>query len=367
MSVNPTPFHLRTAEHNLGNLWFARGPLTVPARYGDPHEEALAARVACVLIDASALSRLRVHGPGAAKLLARACATDMESLAPGAAKSVVWRADGGGLRGVGVVARFGAANFTLTAFDTDGPWFAGAAKAFDATVRDESMEKGLLLLVGPFAGHVLQTAGLGEAASLEPGHHAVQPWRGLTVTVSRWSELPHVLGGYEIACANDDGLFVFDRLWRAGQSASLQLAGQEAWETLLLEQGVPISGIDFTPARDWDASKPLAGSLGLGDLAGETNNAPDRVLAGIECESEDPVPFAPVMDGNETVGATLRSAYSPALKRAIALAQLERAHATPGVTVAVRRVTPGGFADIHARVTALPIFSFAAKAAAGST
>ena len=350
MSARASPFHVRVAEHNLGNAWITRGSFTLAARYGDARQEALAARAAAVLIDASFMSLLRVYGAGAAKLLSAACAFDADALAPGSARRVFWRADGGGVRGLGMAGRFGATNFVLRSFESDGAWFEAAAKRFGASVRDETAEKGLLFLLGPVAADVLAAVGLHEAALLEPGKHAVFPWRGLSVTVSRWGGLSHALDGYEIACANEDAVTVFDRLWRTGQGAGLALAGQEALDTLLLEQGVLIPGMDFTPARDPKAREPLPTSLGLSEIG----SGATRILAGMEFDSEEPMAFAPIVLNGMIIGATLRSAYSPVLRRAIALAQLERTHATAGTVVSVRRLTLSGNLDVRARAIDLP-------------
>jgi len=349
MSARPSPFHVRTAEHNVGNAWVRRGAFTLAARYGDAHQEALAARAAVVLIDASFMTRLRVHGPGAARLLSAACAFDAEALPAGSSRQVFWRTDGGGVRGIGVAGRFAPANFVLRGMESDGAWFDAAAKRFETTIRDETTEKGLLFLFGPMATELLAAAGLREAARLEPSQHAVVSWRGLNVTVSRWSTLAQSLGGYEISCANEDAIAVFDRLWRVGRDFGLAPAGQEALDTLLLEQGVLVPHADFEPARESKAREPAPSSLGLTD-GGEGA----RLLTGLEFDSEEPMAHAPVMQGGRVIGATLRSAYSPVLRRAIALAQLEPAYASVGTTATVRRLTSSGNVDAVARVSALP-------------
>ncbi len=351
MSALASPFHVRMAEHNLGNAWLTRGAFTLAARYGDARQEALAARAACVLIDASFLTRLRVHGAGAVKLLATACAFDADALAPGSSQRVFWRTQGGGVRGIGMAARFSATNFVLRSFESDGAWFDTAANRFDAAVRDETLEKGLLFLLGPRAANVLAAVALHEAALLEPGKHAVFPWRGVSVMVSRWSGLSHALDGYELSCANNDAVTVFDRLWRAGQNLGLVLAGQEAFDTLLLEQGVPIPGMDFAPARDPKAQAPSSASLGLLD----SGQGSLHVLAGLEFDTDEPMAFAPILRNGAIIGATMRSAYSPVLRRAIALAQIDSAQANAGTVVAVRRLTQKGNEDVSARITVLPI------------
>ena len=61
-------------------------------------------------------------------------------------------------------------------------------------------------------------------ADLEPLAFRKLSWRGIEVTVSRWGE--H--GGFEIWCAPDDGVLVWDRLMRAGAAYGIVPAGVSA-------------------------------------------------------------------------------------------------------------------------------------------
>jgi glycine cleavage system aminomethyltransferase T len=349
MSARPSPFHVRTAEHNSGNEWVARDGFTLAARYGDARQEALAARAAAILVDVTYMSRLRIFGRGTVALLGAACGVDLQTLESGRARRVFWRSGGGGVRGIGVVGRFGADNFVLRSALSDAPWFHSAAGRFEASVRDETNEKALLRLLGPVSLALLAAAGLQTAAEIGPECHAVVEWRGLNVTLSRWSTLSCALGGYEITCANDDAVPVFDRLWRTGRAFGLMLAGQEAFETLLLEQGIPLLGIDFPPARAAGAREPLPSSLGLAEAG-----VGGRTLTGLAFDSETPLGFAPVYVAGQPIGSTMRSAYSPVLRRAIALADIERRHAAPDTPVQVQRLTRSGIENVPARIAALP-------------
>jgi glycine cleavage system aminomethyltransferase T len=183
---------------------------------------------------------------------------------------------------------------------------------------------------------------------------------------------------------------MFDRVVRAGAMFGMAMAGQEALETLMLEAGVPLPGVDYEPARDDAAAEPVLQSLmplppppapprvetpppaqGETDATGATEKPAEdtapaapapaspaqvegTVLAGIEIDGDVPLPFAPVLVGGTLAGHTLRSAWSPTLRRAIALAQLPAKHATPGMQVVVMTTTVGGPSNTQARVSALP-------------
>jgi glycine cleavage system aminomethyltransferase T len=113
---------------------------------------------------------------------------------------------------------------------------------------------------------------------------------------------------------------------------------------------MPIAHLDFTPARTPAARDPLPSWFGF------ASHGPDagRVLAGLEFHGAEPHPFAPISYGTAPAGQTLRSVYSLALKRAIALAQIELKFAVPGTVLHVRARRREGFEDIPARVVSLP-------------
>jgi aminomethyltransferase len=344
--LRPTPFHARMAEHNRGNAWVARGGFSLPAHFGAPLEEMLAARVSAILFDASHYQRLRVHGAGATAFLSMALGCDAGAIPTGHSRPVIWRGEAGGLRGNGLLARFGENNYVLSGFTCDTPWFAAQAPRFHAVVRDETPEKGILALGGPYAAAVMKSAGFAIADDLLPGMHRAGVWGDIPVLVSRWSPL----GGFEITCAPEDGTLVFDRLWNAGRNFGLMPAGQEAVEALLLEAGVVLAEVDYTPARTAFAAAPDPAMLGM-------SHAPSaQILRGILLDADHPAPFAPVLREGRTIGATRRSAYSPALCRAIALAQID-ASIEPGTTVRVSGIINGKPAELPARIVTLPFLT----------
>lgn len=343
-ALPPTPFHVRTAQHNTGNAWLRRGAFTLPAHFGDPHHEALAARFSCVLADVSALEDMCVEGAGAGALLAAACGPGARTLKLGGAHSVQWSADGGGLRGIGTLLRGAEHEFVLRGPDTDIGWFAPHASRFGANIRDATAERGLLLLAGSFASAVLDAAGLEQVATFEPDEYVRHDWSGIPVSLSREARLH----SYLISCAADAGVLVFDRLLKAGLPLGLRLAGQQAVEILQLEAGIALPHLDFKPARANFAREPLPGSLGVGAPAGDM-----PVLAGVEFDSECAYPFAPLFHEGMEAGHTLRSVYSLALRRAIALAQLDPKYAAPGTTLRIPGVKRTD-TEAVARVVPLP-------------
>ena len=182
---------------------------------------------------------------------------------------------------------------------------------------------------GPYARATLALAGFD--ADIEALAFRKALWRGCEVMVSRFGEQ----GGYEIWCAPDDALLVWDRLVKAGARFGIAPAGVAAMDVLDLEAGVPRPHLDYRPAVDDFSAKPAAAAFGLDQLVDRAHRlfngrrgfeaqAPARVLAGLAFEATEPAPFTPVFQGDTVVGHTLRSAWSPLLRRAVALASLDR-------------------------------------------
>lgn len=341
MTVRPTPFHARTRTANRENAWCERNGFTVPAHFGDVHGEALAARMSVVLSDISWRARVRLTGARAQDCISRLATRDAARLGAGNAFKALWLNDAGALRGAGLFARLRESEFEICSAASDLAWFRSAANLFAVEVRDATSREAGLALIGPCALHVLAAAGIDndlELLSIERRN-----WQGMQITLSRFGE--H--GGYEIWCPAGDAAFLWDRLAEAGRNYGLVHAGAVAMDVLDLEAGVPRPWRDYVPARGLDATTPLPRTLGMEPLIdtahftfngfrGWKGSAPAaRTLAGILVDGERPANFAAIVRDGETVGTTLSSFYSPALQRAIALAEIDVECAGAGLEVAL--------------------------------
>lgn len=355
--VRATPFHARTAVLNRGNNWLNRNGWTLAAGYGDANAEALAARMSAVMADITWRWRTQIEGARAAEFLSQLVTKDASRLSPGQSLKVLWLTDGGGVRGAGAIARFGQNDFLLAASAPDFDWVAHAAARFGVNVRDVSENECGLALIGPYAGEILKAAGLD--AGLEPLAFRKLFWRGLDVTLSRWGE--H--GGFEIWCKADDAFLVWDRIVRAGEAFGLLPAGIEAMDILDLEKGIARPGRDYKPARDGFAAQPTPHSLALESLIDDEHKTfngraaylagrekETKHLIGIESDSETPTTLGMLRYGEQNAGRILACGYSTALRRAIALAQVEAKFAKPGTVFLL--VLPQG--NAVARAVELP-------------
>lgn len=357
--IRATPFHARAADANRGNAWATRNGFTLASVYSGEHEEAAAARLSVVMADISWRWRVTLEGAGANDLVRRLFTKDASALAAGQALKALWLSDGSGVRGAGAIAREGRQTFRLVAAAPDRDWIAAAAGLFDVTLHDTTLEQGGLALIGPHAARLV--AALGLDASLAPLAFQTVSWRGFDVTLSRLGE--H--NGFELWCAADDAPLVWDRVAQAGEAFALLPAGLDAMDLLDLEAGVPRPGRDYDGATDPAAVEPVAAQWRLESLidpehkdfnGAQAKPTPRRKLTGLLLDGDTPAPFTPVFSGTHLVGRTLSSRYSPVLRRAIALVQLDEAHAAPGTQLTL---TPPGTRILlpsvaAARVTTLP-------------
>jgi aminomethyltransferase len=332
-----TPFHECSAAANRGNLWCARNGVSVAAQYDDANAEALAVRTGAVLTDISWHWRVRLEGARVGEFLVRLLTHDARMLLPGESARTLWLADGGGVRGEGIIARESANSFLLVSSCDDREWVAAGAHLFGVTTTILSDVEGALAIIGPYAHAVLAAAGFGDAPP--PLAFRKCGWRGYELAISRFG------AGIEFSCAAANAAALWEQLLRAGASSGLVPAGLLALDILNLEAGAPQPGLDYTPARAGHARKPLPRALGLQSLVDERNRqfngrgallaaAPEsRSLMGVEIDANSHAPNTPVMTGERVIGRTLYSVYSPALRRAIALAQIEKKSTKPGLPI----------------------------------
>ena len=375
--LRATLFHGRAADACETNDWSARNGVTLARVYTDANDEALAARFRAGLIDISWRWRVLIDGARAAEFLSRLTTRDVARLEPGQAVKALWLGDGGGVRGAGVIARFGQESFRLVSAAPDLDWIAAAAARFGVSVRELGQSVGGLALVGPYAAATLARAGIDPA--LEALGFRRQFWRGLDITLSRWGEQ----GGYEVWCMADDGIVLWDRLMKAGAAFGLQPMGLAAADILDVEAGIARPGRDYLLAVDGSAAGPTPRALGLESLIDDAHagfNGRDGYLAAhtgerlrfaaVEIDSQTPASHTPLMQGAIVVGRTLTSVWSPALRWAIALAQVEVGACAPGTVLSLALPPSLEIPEARtaaARVVDLPFLSLPEQQGAAET
>jgi aminomethyltransferase len=311
---------------STANAWTEECGFTVPALYSSLSEEydALTTRVA--LSDLSARQTWLVEGPEAAAFLSFATLTDAARIESGQTARTLWCDDLGHVRGDGMIARFGAAIFELSTTVRDFAWMADGVRGFDAKLVNATGSRAIIGVRGPRAGQLLAAAGLSGAAGAVGGQPA---WRPAHVALIR----DPIGDGVALWMQAEDGVAVWDRLWRAGAGLGVVAAGAATLEAARIENAVARAGIDWLPAYLAHDLSDLREPSDLGfavDAARKFNGAEAlrqqktrRRQVLVQLTGEDPLTPGPLTARNATVGKLTSTLWSQARAGAVGLAWLD--------------------------------------------
>jgi len=385
-----TPFHPRTSPLNEPQTWRRWSGYLTAGSYELSHErEYWAIRNSAALFDVSPLMKYILSGPDALRLLNRVVTRDVSKCAIGQVMYTAWCDEHGKVIDDGTVARLADQTFRLTAADPNYRWLSMNAVGLDVKIEDVSDAIAALSLQGPKARLILESITNPPITNLKYFRLMQTSIKGLPVTISRTGYTGDL--GYEIWADAKDGVALWDTLMSAGHDYSLTPAGILALDVARVEAGLLLIEVDYTSAHhaliEAQKSSPLELNLGWtvsfdkGNFNGrkalveEKQRGPAWQFVGLEIEwqnlerlyNEQGLPpqlptttvraSFPVSSMGQQVGYASSSCWSPLLKKYIALAHLEAAHAKPGNLVMMevtiehkRRYTP-------ARVVELPFFN----------
>jgi 4-methylaminobutanoate oxidase (formaldehyde-forming) len=194
-------------------------------------------------------------------------------------------------------------------------------------------------LWGPAARAILQPLTTEELTFpyMRARELAVGSIRCLALRVTYVGEL-----GWEVYCATELGLQLWDTIWEAGRSHGLAAGGYKAIDSLRLEKGYRVWGSDITPEdTPFEAGLGFAVKVDKGDFIGRdallAADKPTRRLASLVLDDPRSVALGsePVRVGREIVGRVTSGGYGYTVERSIAYAYLPTASATPGTRVEV--------------------------------
>jgi glycine cleavage system aminomethyltransferase T/glycine/D-amino acid oxidase-like deaminating enzyme len=364
--IRTSPFYARQQELGAFFLeangwerpqWYeANAPLTegrsipVPndwaARYWSPivGAEAQATRETVALYDMTAHKRLEVGGPGAAAFLERLSTGKVDKSVGSVTYTLLLDHDGG-IRSDITVARLARDLFQVGANgNTDLDWFRRHLPADGSVaVRDITPGTCCIGLWGPLARKVLQP--LTDSDFSNDGlkyFRAKRAYIGsVPVTAMRLSYVGEL--GWELYTTADQGLKLWDTLWRAARPLGGVIAGRGAFNSLRLEKGYRSFGTDMTYEHDpYEAGLGFAVKADKGDFVGKA--ALERRKADVRrrltCLTvDDPQAVVmgkePVYDGDHAVGYVTSAAYGYTIGKGIAYAWLPAQLATTGTAVQI--------------------------------
>jgi aminomethyltransferase len=385
-----TAFHERTfalCESLSYREW--SGYYAVSA-YETHHEhEYNAIRNAAALIDISPLFKYRVTGPDAARLVNRVITRDVGRMAVGQVYYTPWCDDEGKVIDDGTVARLGEETFRWTAADPSLRWFRQNASGMRVEIEDVSEQVAALALQGPTSAGVLRAAADADIDGLRYFRVTSGSIAGVPVDVSRTGYTGDL--GYEVWMPAESALLVWDALMKAGRPFDIKPAGMLALDVARVEAGLLLIDVDFhgsrkalIPAQKYTPFEMGLGRLvqldkapfvGRGALRAEQREGPGRMIVGLEVDWREvetlydrlglaPVaPSAasrvavPVMRGGRQVGRATTTAWSPTLKRLIALATIEAPYFAEGTRLEIEVTVEAARHRAGATVVRTPFFN----------
>lgn len=398
--LKTTPFHRRTAALMQANQWRRWAGYTAASAYEMTHDrEYLAIRNACVLIDISPLCKYQIDGPDAGMFLDRLVTRDVAGCPVGGMLYTPWCDSHGKVIDDGTIARLGAQSYRLTSAEPNLRWLEDNAIGFDVQIAETTEQIAALALQGPSSRALLSSLCDAPLAALPYYGFCHTTIAGAPVMISRTGYTGDL--GYELWLAADPAVAerVWDALIEAGRAYALQPAGIWALDVARIEAGLIMLDVDYTPANramtEAQTSTPL--ELGLGWAVGwkkphfvgrrallaEKQRGPALSLVGLEIDHHEfarqhhalgltaPYPFTawravvPVHAEGRQVGYATSGVWSSTLKRYIALAHLEPAHAAPGSAVSIDLEIDRYRRPFPATVRKLPFFNPARKRAVG--
>jgi aminomethyltransferase len=358
--------------------------------YETHHEhEYNAIRNAAALIDISPLFKYLVSGPDATRLVDRIITRDATRMAVGQVWYTPWCDEQGKVIDDGTVSRLGEQVYRWTAADPSLRWLRQNASGLEVFVEDVSEQVAALALQGPTAARILRAASDVNIDALRyfrvtSGHIGRVP-----VDISRTGYTGDL--GYEIWMPAASALEVWDTLVHEGRAHDIKPAGMLALDVARVEAGLLLIDVDFNSSRKAliAAQMYTPFEMGLGRLVSldkgqfigrnalraEARRGPSRMVAGLEVDwsavearyeefALAPVAPAaasrvavPVRRDGQQIGRATTTAWSPTLKRLIALATLDAPFFRPGTRVEIELTVEATRHYVGATVVQTPFFS----------
>jgi folate-binding protein YgfZ len=316
----------------------------VPAHFGDPGREYQQALSGAVLFDRSPTGKIEVTGKDAPSFLHNLCTNDIDGLPLGGGCEAYFcdhRAKVLAHAFVYHVLSDGRHSFWL---DVTPGYNEKVLKHLDKHLISEAVDLAdqtgrfaQLHLAGPGAKAVLEAA-LGQPVPDLAEFLHMERTFGSSATCSIRRHDPLGVPGFDLVCLGERS----EGVWQMLRAAGAMAAGQTSWETLRIEAGTPVYGIDIGEDRFVmevaRASRAVSYSKGcyLGQepivMARDRAGFVHRAFLGVKVLEGGPVPAgARLFRDNAEIGLVTSCVRSPRLNAPLALGYIRRGHQEPGL------------------------------------
>ncbi len=330
--------------------WGAKGfsvynHMYIPRDFGDPEQNFWNLVETAILCDVAVERQVEITGPDAAKFVQLLTPRDLSSMAVGQCKYVILTNQHGGILNDPVMLRLDTNHFWISLADSDVLfWAQGVAvnAGYDVTITEPDVSP--LQLQGPQSGKIMQALFGPEIADLKYYYCCALQLDGIDLIVSRtgWSsEL-----GYELFLRDHkDGDRLYEMIMQAGQPFGLR-PGHTS--TIRRIEGGMLSyhadmdintnpfelGLDRFIDLDMDADFVGKDALRQIKSAGVKRRQIGVVIDGLPLAQPN-TRFWPLSIAGQPIGKVTSAVYSPRLKKNIALAMVDSAHAALGTEFSV--------------------------------
>lgn len=385
-----TPFFPRTSELNKSLNWREWSGYFAAGCYHDFHQPEYAAiRNGAALIDVSPLYKYTVEGKDARVLIDRVFTRSARKHKVGQVVYTPWCDEQGKVLQEGTVMRLARRRFQVNAAEPALRWLTMNAVGLAVEVRDDSSKIAALAVQGPRSRDLLNEVSDGGVEDLQFFYSTSLGIGGVEVVVSRTGFTGDL--GYELWIPAAETLRVWDVLIAAGRLHGATPCGLLALDVSRIEAGFVLLGVDYIPAEHARIPSQMSSpyELGMGwavklkkktpcigrdALAREKRMGSAWQLVGLEIPWEpledlytraglmpelptvawrEPVP---VYAGGRQVGRATSGCWSTTLKKYLALASVETAHARLDNQLGMEVTVDYARQQAPARVVELPFF-----------
>lgn len=386
----PTPFHPRTAALCESHRWKDWAGYYAVSSYDTyPEREYFAFRHATGVIDVTPLFKYDVSGPGAGDFLTYATTRNVNKVAVGRVVYCCWTDQRGKMLDDGTITRLGDTRYRVTSADPMLRWFRRNARGFEVEIEDTSRKLGALAVQGPTSGGVLNEVTEGAVEGLRFFRTTPAKIAGAEVTITRTGYTGDL--GYEVWVANDDALKVWDALMAGGRDHGIMAAGLDALDITRVEAGFIMAGVDYKNAKHcltamqtstpyevglgWTVQLNRGPFIGQKALLAEKARGPEWAMVGLEIDwvqierayaafgLPPNLPSAawrspvPLFHLGRQVGYATSGAWSPTLKKNLALATVPARYSEEGTALDFEITVEYWRRNVRATVVETPFFN----------
>ena len=355
-----SPFFDRTSKLNESQEWRRWSGYLSATNYELTHEnEYFAIRTKAALLDITPLYKYLIEGLDAQRFLDRLVTRNINICKVGQVMYTPWCDEDGKVIDDGTVQRLSERKFRITSAEPNLEWLEHNAAGMDLTISDDSVTTAAVALQGPNSRDILNALSSDSLDSLKFFWMMDTMFNNIPVSISRTGYTGDL--GYEIWMDPNDALFIWDLLLEKGKLYGITPTGLQALDIARIEAGLILLDVDYISSRHAivESRKSSPYELGLGwavkmkknyfigkqALEREVTRGPEWEFVGIEIQWTElenhyrNVGLAPGLPStawrtstplyynHEQVGYATSGAWSPILKRYIALAHVKSAFA----------------------------------------